>query len=93
MVRYVRDIANTFKESINVNTKELKKRVEQKEAFSVKKCQDLGRECGIEPTAPAVLAMSKFFEFAYQRQFFCGLPTPHIRLSSRNGAGTTIWGC
>jgi hypothetical protein len=81
MVRYVRDIANTFKESVNVNTKELKKRVEQKEAFSVKKCQDLGWECGIEPTAQAVFAMSKFFESAYQRQFFCGLPTPQIRLS------------
>ena len=81
MVRYVRDIANTFKESVNVNTEQLKKRVIQKEAYSVKKCQDLGWECGIEPTEQAVFAMSKLFESAYQRQFFCGLPTPELRLS------------
>ncbi|CAL4909936.1 unnamed protein product [Urochloa decumbens] len=81
MVRYVKDIATTFKESVNVNTKQMQKRVEQKEAFSVKNCQDLGWACGIEPTGRAVLAMSKLFASEYQRQFFCGLPTPQLRLS------------
>jgi hypothetical protein len=80
MVRYVRDIAHTFQESVNVNTEQLEKRVLEKEAYSVKKCQELGWECGIEPNAQVVFAMSKFFETEYQRQFFCGLPTPELRL-------------
>jgi hypothetical protein len=84
MVRYVKDIANTFKESVTVNTQQLKKRVAQKEAFSVKRCQDLGWECGIEATADAAFAMSKLFATEYQRQFFCGLPTPELRLSYFN---------
>jgi hypothetical protein len=81
MVRYVRDIANTFKESVNVNTEQLKRRVIQKEAYSVKNCQDLGWECGIEQTEQSIFAMSKMFESEYQRQFFCGLPTLALRLS------------
>jgi hypothetical protein len=84
MVRYVRDIAHTFQESVNVNTEQLKKKVLEKEAYSVKKCQELGWECGIEPNAQAVFAMSKFFETEYQRKFFCGLPTPELRLGYFN---------
>ena len=47
MVRYVKDIANTFKEAVQVNNKELKKRTDYKETHSVKRCQQLSFECSI----------------------------------------------
>jgi len=82
MVKIVKDIANTFKESVTVNTKQIQKRASEKDAFSVKRCQELAFECGVEATAESVFAMSKMFESEYQREFFCGpLLTPDLRLS------------
>jgi hypothetical protein len=61
IVRYVKDIANTFKEVVNVNTKQLKKRVEQKEAFSVKKCRDLGGSVELRQLHKLYMQCPSFF--------------------------------
>uniref|UniRef100_A0A8R7UPM7 Myb/SANT-like domain-containing protein n=1 Tax=Triticum urartu TaxID=4572 RepID=A0A8R7UPM7_TRIUA len=80
MVKIVKDIANTYKESVAANTKQMQKRANEKAAFSVKRCQELAFECGVEKTIESVYAMSKMFEIEYQREFFCGLLTPELRL-------------
>ena len=80
MVKIVKDIANTFKESVAVNTKQVQKHASDKAAFSVKRCQELAFECGVEQTVDSVYAMSKMFETEYQREFFCGQLTPELRL-------------
>lgn len=80
MVKIVKDIASTFKESVAANTKQIQKRVNEKAAFSVKRCQELAFECGVEKTVDSVYAMSKLFETEYQREFFCGQLTPELRL-------------
>ncbi|CAD6234857.1 unnamed protein product [Miscanthus lutarioriparius] len=72
MVKIVKDIASTFKESVVANTKQIQKRANDKAAFSVKRCQELAFECGVEKTVDYVYAMSKMFETKYQREFFCG---------------------
>ncbi|KAE8768493.1 hypothetical protein D1007_60021 [Hordeum vulgare] len=80
MVKIVKDIASTFKESVAANTKQMQIRANEKAAFSVKRCQELAFECGIEQTVDSVYAMSKMFETEYQREFFCGLLTHELRL-------------
>lgn len=80
MVKICKDIASTFKESVTTNTKEIQKRASDKAAFSVKRCQELAFECGVEKTVNSVFAMSKMFESQYQREFFCGELTPELRL-------------
>ncbi|XP_066374042.1 uncharacterized protein [Miscanthus floridulus] len=80
MVKIVKDIASTFKESVAANTKQIQKRANDKAAFSVKRCQELAFECGVEKTVDSVYAMSKMFETEYQRKFFCGQLTPELRL-------------
>ena len=80
MVKIVKDIASTFKESVAANTKQMQKRANEKAAFSVKRCQELAFECGIEQTVDYVYALSKMFETEYQREFFCGLLNPELRL-------------
>ena len=80
MVKIVKDIANTCKESVAANTKQMQKRANEKAAFSVKRCQELAFECGVEQTVDFGYAMSKMFETEYQREFFCGLLTPELRL-------------
>jgi hypothetical protein len=80
MVKIVKDIASTFKESVAANTKQIQKRVNDKAAFSVKRCQELAYESGVEKTVDNVYAMSKFFSTEYQREFFCGELTPELRL-------------
>ncbi|BAH93913.1 Os07g0458900 [Oryza sativa Japonica Group] len=80
MVKIVKDIASTFKEAVIVNTKQMQKRASDKAAFSVKRCQELAFECGVEQTIESVYAMSKMFETEYQREFFCGQLTPELRL-------------
>jgi hypothetical protein len=80
MVKIVKDIASTFKESVAANTKQIQKRANKKAAFSIKRCQELAFECGVEKTIDAVYAMSKMFETEYQREFFCGQLTPELRL-------------
>ncbi|CAL4982238.1 unnamed protein product [Urochloa decumbens] len=79
MVKIVRDIASTFKESVATNNKHIQKRVDEKAAFSVKRCQELAFECGVEQTVESVYAMSKLFATEYQREFFCGQLTPQLR--------------
>ncbi|CAO2148280.1 unnamed protein product [Urochloa humidicola] len=82
MVKIVKEISHSFKESVKVNNMVIQKRATQKEAFSVGRCQQLAFECGVERTAESVYAMSKMFETEYQREFFCGpLLTPDLRLS------------
>ena len=81
MVRYVKDIANTFKEAVQVNNKELKKRADYKETHSVKRCQQLAFECGIEQSTDVVFAMAKLFQDPFQREFFCGLPSAELRFN------------
>nr|AAU89188.1 transposon protein, putative, CACTA, En/Spm sub-class [Oryza sativa Japonica Group]ABF97886.1 transposon protein, putative, CACTA, En/Spm sub-class [Oryza sativa Japonica Group] len=80
MLKIVKDIASTFKEAVIVNTKQMQKRASDKAAFSVKRCQELAFECGVEQTIESVSAMSKMFETEYQREFFCGQLTPDLRL-------------
>jgi hypothetical protein len=80
MVKIVKDIASTFKESVVANTKQMEKRANQKAEFSVKRCQELAFECGIERTVDNVYAMSKLFATEFQREFFCGQLTPELRL-------------
>ena len=80
MVKIVKDIANTYKESVTANTKQMQKCANEKAAYSVKRCQELAFECGVEKTVDSVYAMSKMFETEYQREFFCGLLTPELRL-------------
>ncbi|BAS98359.1 Os06g0576800 [Oryza sativa Japonica Group] len=80
MIKIVKDIASTFKEAVTVNTKQMQNRASDKAAFSVKRCQELAFECGIEQTIESVYAMSKMFETEYQREFFCGQLTPELRL-------------
>ena len=80
MVKIVKDIASTFKESVAANTKQMQKSANDKAAFSVKRCQELAFECGIEQTIDSVYAMSKMFETEYRREFFCGLLTQELRL-------------
>ena len=82
MVKIVKDIANTFKESVTVNTKQIQKRASEKDAFSVRRCQELAFECRVERTIESVYAMSKMFETEYQWEFFCGPSlTPDLRFS------------
>ncbi|KAG2556768.1 hypothetical protein PVAP13_8NG149400 [Panicum virgatum] len=81
MVRYVRDLSITFKEAVQINSQEMKKRASDKEAFSVRRCQQLAFECGVEQTSEAVFAMAKMFQDPFQREFFCGNLTPELRLS------------
>ncbi|CAD6205897.1 unnamed protein product [Miscanthus lutarioriparius] len=69
MVKIVKDIVSTFKESVAANTKQIQKRANDKAAFSVKRCQELAFECGVEKTVDSVYAMSKMFETEYQREF------------------------
>jgi hypothetical protein len=80
MVKIVKDIASTFKESVAANTKQIQKRVNEKAVFSVKRCQKLAFECGVEKSVEAVYAMSKLFATEYQREFFCGQLTPELML-------------
>ena len=80
MMKIVKDIANTYKESVAANTKQMQKRANEKAAFSVKRCQELAFECGVEQTVDSVYAMSKMFETECQREFFCGMLTPELRL-------------
>jgi hypothetical protein len=80
MVKIVKDIATTFKESVIANTKQMQKRASEKDACSVK-CQELAFACGVEQTIESVYAMFKMFEKEYQREFFCGPLTPELRLS------------
>ncbi|CAL5015039.1 unnamed protein product [Urochloa decumbens] len=80
MLKVVKDIASTFKESVTINTNQMLKHASEKAAFSVKRCQELAFECGVERTVEAVYAMSKMFETQYQREFFCGQLTPDLRL-------------
>ncbi|KAF0890928.1 hypothetical protein E2562_005055 [Oryza meyeriana var. granulata] len=80
MVRIVKDIATTFKESVAANTKQIQQRADEKAAFSVQRCQQLAFECGVEKTVDSVYAMSKMFATQYQREFFCGQLTPELRL-------------
>ncbi|CAN6173248.1 unnamed protein product [Urochloa humidicola] len=79
MLKVVKDITSTFKESVIVNTKQMQKRASEKAAFFVKRCQELAFVCGVEQTVEAVYAMSKMFETQYQREFFCGQLTPNLR--------------
>lgn len=84
MVKIGKDIASTFKEAVTVKTKQMQNRASDKAAFSVKRCQELAFECGIEQTIESVYAMSKMFETEYQREFFCGQLTPELRLGYFN---------
>lgn len=70
MVRYVRDLSITFKQAVQINSQEMKKRASDKEAFSVRRCQQLAFECGVEQTSEAVFAMAKMFQDPFQREFF-----------------------
>ncbi|KAG2596141.1 hypothetical protein PVAP13_5KG141200, partial [Panicum virgatum] len=81
MVRYVRDLSITFKQAVQINSQEMKKRASDKEAFSVRRCQQLAFECGVEQTSEAVFAMAKMFQDPFQKEFFCGNLTPEVRLS------------
>ncbi|VAI69333.1 unnamed protein product [Triticum turgidum subsp. durum] len=58
----------------------MQKRANEKAAYSVKRCQELAFECGVEQTVDFGYAMSKMFETEYQREFFCGLLTHELRL-------------
>jgi hypothetical protein len=78
MVRYVKDISITFKESVQLNNKEMLKRANDKQASSVKRCQELAFECGIEQTSDHVFAMAKMFKDPFEREFFSGLPSPEL---------------
>ena len=78
MVKIVKDIAITFKEYVAANTKQIQKRANDKAAFSIKRCQELAFECGVEKTVDSVYAMSKMFETEYP--FFCGQLIPELRL-------------
>ncbi|KXG36389.2 hypothetical protein SORBI_3002G325700, partial [Sorghum bicolor] len=80
MVKFVKDIASTFKDSVTVNTTQIQKRANEKAAYSVERCQELAFECGVQQTVDSVYAMSKLFESEYQRQFFCGKLSPQLRL-------------
>ena len=72
MVKIMKDIANTFKESVTVNTKQIQKCASEKDAFSIRRCQELPFECRVEGTIESVYAMSKMFKTEDQREFFCG---------------------
>jgi hypothetical protein len=87
MVKIVKDIATTYKASVEINTKHMESRAKEKEsraqekaAISVKRCQELAFECGVEKTIDSIYAMSKMFETSYQREFFYGLEDPELRL-------------
>ncbi|RLN41091.1 hypothetical protein C2845_PM01G09810 [Panicum miliaceum] len=80
MVKIVKDIASTYKESVTINTKQMQQRASDKAAFSVKRCHELTFDCGVEKTVDFVYAMSKMFESEYQWEFFCGQLTPELRL-------------
>ncbi|CAD6248081.1 unnamed protein product [Miscanthus lutarioriparius] len=80
MMKIVKDIASTFNESVAANTKQIQKRANDKAAFSIKRCQELAFECGVEKTVDSVYAMSKMFEIEYQMEFFYGQLTPELRL-------------
>ncbi|RLN33445.1 hypothetical protein C2845_PM03G05500 [Panicum miliaceum] len=87
MVRYMKQIANTFSETVQVNQQVMKKCVaenmdarKEKDSFSVKRCQELAFDCGIQQDTSEVYAMGRMFQDAFQREFFCGLPTAEARL-------------
>jgi hypothetical protein len=80
MVKYMRQIATKFSESVHINqqvmTKLLAHKVEtkkEKDLFSVKMCQELAFECGVGLDIPNVLEMGKLFKDSFQREIFCGL--------------------
>ena len=79
MVKIVKDIATAYKQAVAFNTKHVESRVKDKATFSVKRCQELAFECGVEKTIDSIYAMSKLFETEYQREFFCGLDAPELR--------------
>ncbi|BAS72594.1 Os01g0545800 [Oryza sativa Japonica Group] len=56
---------------MSTDTRKTKRSLE-KEYFSVKKCQELAFECGIEHDSAEVYAMGKMFQDPFQREFFCG---------------------
>ena len=58
MVKIVKDIASTYKESVAANTKQIQKCANDKAAFSVKRCQELAferAELRIENLMPVML--------------------------------------
>ncbi|RLN30161.1 hypothetical protein C2845_PM05G24070 [Panicum miliaceum] len=72
MVRYMKQIANTFSEAVQVNQQVMKKCVSkkfdarrEKDSFSVKRCQEQAFECGIQPDSSEVYAMGKMFQDAF----------------------------
>ncbi|RLM73099.1 hypothetical protein C2845_PM15G05410 [Panicum miliaceum] len=62
MIRYVKDISITFKEPVQVKNKEMLKCAGEKEVVSVKRCQQLAFECGIEQTSDVVFVVAKMFQ-------------------------------
>ena len=88
MVRYMRKIATTFSEAVQVNQQVMntcvadkRKAKKEKELFSVKRCLELAFECGIEQSTDVVFAMAKLFQDPFQREFFCGLPSAELRFN------------
>ncbi|BAS73828.1 Os01g0693600 [Oryza sativa Japonica Group] len=81
MVKYVKDISMSFKEAMQINSQELRKRTIEKQAASVRNCMKMAFECGIEQTTENIFAMSKMFENPYQREFFVGLPNHELRFN------------
>lgn len=72
IVWYVRDMSITFKQAVQANSQEMKKRASDKEARWVMRCQQLAFEYVVEQTSDAVFAMAKMFQDPFQREFFCG---------------------
>ncbi|CAL4986928.1 unnamed protein product [Urochloa decumbens] len=53
---------------------------ENRMAQSVRRCQELALEAGVAPDSIEFFACRTIFKEAYDRQFFCNIPTPEARL-------------
>ncbi|CAL5069941.1 unnamed protein product [Urochloa decumbens] len=53
---------------------------ENRMAQSVRRCQELALEAGVAPDSIEFFACKTIFKEAYDRQFFCNIPTPEARL-------------
>jgi len=87
MVRIMKQIATKFTESVDVSHQTLqqahtaKLNSQKEEENSIKRCQELAFECGIEDDGVEVYAIGKMFKDPFQRQFFRGLPNAVARLN------------
>lgn len=70
MVKIVRDIASTFKESVATNNKHIQKRVDEKAAFSVKRCQELALSVALSKPWSLCMLCQSYLQQSIKGSFF-----------------------